>query len=54
MDEKIKAFSAIDRALGIIEGVSWVIDDKRSADALQAAVGMVEKAVEVNNDGFDT
>lgn len=42
------------KALGIIEGVSLIIDDQKSADALQAAVGMVEEAVEVSNDGSDT
>lgn len=39
------------KALGIIEGISWIIEDKKNADALQAAVGMVEEAVGVSNDG---
>lgn len=39
------------KALGIIEGISWIIEDKKSADALQEAVGMIKAAVEVNNDG---
>ncbi|MBQ7346050.1 MAG: hypothetical protein IJW45_08335 [Oscillospiraceae bacterium] len=44
----------LERALGIIEGVSWVIEDQAVADSLQAAVGMIEEAVEENKDGPTT
>ena len=53
MDEKkMKALSEIQRALGIIEGVSWAIDNNAAADSLQAAVGMIDDAIkEVLRDG---
>lgn len=34
------------RALGIIEGISWAVRDPAVAEALEAAVGMIEEAIE--------
>ena len=42
------------RALGIIEGISWIVEDQKCADSLQAAVAMIEEAVEENKDGPTT
>lgn len=46
-EKKLKVIGDIQRALGIIEGVSRVIDNNAVADSLQAAVGMIEDALKV-------
>ena len=42
------------KALGIIEGVSWTVESQAVADTLQAAVAMIEEAVEENKYGSAT
>lgn len=42
---KLKNVSTIERALGIIEGVSWVIGEK-ATDALTCAVEMIDSALD--------
>ena len=44
-DKKLKAISDIQRALGIIDGMSCVVENLTVADSLQAAVGMIEDAL---------
>lgn len=44
----------LERALGIIEGVSWAVEAQALADALQTAVGMIEEAVEEAANGAAT
>ena len=36
---------SISRALGIIEGISWVVSDSAVADALTTAVEMIDEAI---------
>lgn len=45
-NKKINAFSTINRALGIIEGVAWVIDNPKAESAIGSAVEMIDTALE--------
>jgi hypothetical protein len=47
MDEKIKAFSAIDRALGMIECVAYGVVEDAYVAAIEDAVGRIADALEV-------
>lgn len=45
--KKIKAYSDIQRALGMIDGASYSIQDVGAGEFIDGAVKMIEKAVEV-------
>lgn len=43
---KLKNIETMQRAIGIIEGISWVSSDEKLADALLCVVEMLDSVVE--------
>ncbi len=46
-DKKIKALSDIQRALGIIDGASCIIENVSAGDMIGNAIEIIERSVEV-------
>ncbi len=46
---KLKNEETMQRAIGIIEGISWVSTDEKLADALLCVVEMLDRVIESEN-----